>query len=104
MDLSQQSTVMEILNKVQHADDWIILLEQLNQYFNLQASQLLAVDLEVQALSFSVHHGVDFDEHQLICLALYIDIFFKVNIKVSDYNEITTVGDAIDLVKKKINN
>ena len=70
MDLSQQSTVMEILNKVQHADDWIILLEQLNQHFNLQASQLLAVDLEVQALSFSVHHGVDFDEHQLDQAAL----------------------------------
>ena len=70
MDLSQQSTVMEILNKVQHADDWIILLEQLNQHFNLQASQLLAVDLEVQALSFSVHHGVDFDEHQLEQVAL----------------------------------
>lgn len=70
MDLSQQSTIMEILNKVQHADDWIILLEQLNQHFNLQASQLLAVDLEVQALSFSVHHGVDFDEHQLEQAAL----------------------------------
>lgn len=70
MDLSQQSTVMEILNKVQHADDWIILLEQLNHHFNLQASQLLAVDLEVQALSFSVHHGVDFDEHQLEQAAL----------------------------------
>lgn len=70
MDLGQQSTVMEILNKVQHADDWIILLEQLNQHFNLQASQLLAVDLEVQALSFSVHHGVDFDEHQLEQAAL----------------------------------
>ena len=70
MDLSQQSTVMEILNKVQHSDDWIILLEQLNQHFNLQASQLLAVDLEVQALSFSVHHGVDFDEHQLEQAAL----------------------------------
>ena len=70
MDLSQQSTIMEILNKVQHADDWIILLEQLNQHFNLQASQLLAVDLEVQALSFSVHHGVDFDEYQLEQAAL----------------------------------
>lgn len=70
MDLSQQSTIMEILNKVQHADDWIILLEQLNQHFNLQASQLFAVDLEVQALSFSVHHGVDFDEHQLEQAAL----------------------------------
>ncbi|MEG0650911.1 MAG: helix-turn-helix transcriptional regulator [Acinetobacter sp.] len=70
MDLSQHSTILNILNKVQCADDWIIFLEQLNYHFNLQASQLLAVDLEVQALSFSVHHGVDFDAHQLEQAAL----------------------------------
>ena len=70
MDLSQHSTILNILNKVQCADDWIIFLEQLNYHFNLQASQLLAVDLEVQALSFSVHHGVDCDEHQLEQAAL----------------------------------
>jgi len=70
MNLTQHRPVMDILNKVQHADDWIIFLEQLNHYFNVQASQLLAVDLEVQALSFSVHHGVNFDAHQLEQAAL----------------------------------
>ncbi|MFW1838578.1 helix-turn-helix transcriptional regulator [Acinetobacter gyllenbergii] len=70
MNLTQHRTVMDILNKVQHADDWIFFLEQLNHYFNVQASQLLAVDLEVQALSFSVHHGVNLDTHQLEQAAL----------------------------------
>ncbi|ENX40466.1 helix-turn-helix transcriptional regulator [Acinetobacter sp. NIPH 2100] len=70
MTLSQHSPVMDILNKVQHADDWMIFLEQLNHYFDVQASQLLAVDLEVQALSFSVHHGVNFDSNQLEQAAL----------------------------------
>lgn len=62
--------MVEILEKVQHADDWIHLLEQLNHHCNIQASQLLAVDLEVQALSFSVHHGVNFDSNQLEQAAL----------------------------------
>lgn len=70
MTLSQHSPVVDILNKVQHADDWMIFLEQLNHYFDVQASQLLAVDLEVQALSFSVHHGVNFDSNQLEQAAL----------------------------------
>ncbi|OBY73952.1 helix-turn-helix transcriptional regulator [Acinetobacter gyllenbergii] len=70
MNLTQHRTVMDILNKVQHADDWIFFLEQLNHYLNVQASQLLAVDLEVQALSFSVHHGVNLDTHQLEQAAL----------------------------------
>lgn len=70
MNQIQPCVVTEILNKVQHADDWINFLEQLNLYFSVQASQLLAVDLEVQALSFSVHHGVNLDENQLEQAAL----------------------------------
>ena len=70
MNPIQQSTVMGILNKVQCADDWIIFLEQLNHHFNLQASQILAIDLGVEALSFSIHHGVNFDSNQLEQAAL----------------------------------
>lgn len=70
MNQIQPCVVTEILNKVQHADDWINFLEQLNLHFNVQASQLLAVDLEVQALSFSVHHAVNLDENQLEQAAL----------------------------------
>ncbi len=70
MNQIQPCIITEILNKVQHADDWINFLEQLNHHFNVQASQLLAVDLEVQALSFSIHHGVNLDSHQLEQAAL----------------------------------
>ncbi|TIE05213.1 helix-turn-helix transcriptional regulator [Acinetobacter junii] len=70
MDLIQRCAVKEILNQVQNADDWVIFLEHLNHHFDVQASQLLAVDLEVQALSFSIHHGVNLDSHQLEQAAL----------------------------------
>ncbi|ENW03199.1 helix-turn-helix transcriptional regulator [Acinetobacter beijerinckii] len=70
MNITQYDIATGILNKVQCADDWVNFLEQLNHRFNIQASQLLAVDLEVQALSFSVHHGVDFDSNQLEQAAL----------------------------------
>lgn len=70
MNQTQSHAVLNILNKVQHADDWMIFLEELNHHFDFQAAQLLAVDLEVQALSFSVHHGVNLDPHQLEQAAL----------------------------------
>lgn len=70
MNQTQSHAVLDILNKVQHADDWMIFLEELNHLFDFQAAQLLAVDLEVQALSFSVHHGVNLDPHQLEQAAL----------------------------------
>jgi len=70
MNQIQSHFVLDILNKVQHADDWMIFLEELNHHFGFQAAQLLAVDLEVQALSFSVHHGVNLDPHQLEQAAL----------------------------------
>lgn len=44
----------------------------------------------------------DFDESQFICLALYIGIFFKINLKYSDYEKLNTVGNAIDFVKRKM--
>ncbi|NNP70544.1 LuxR C-terminal-related transcriptional regulator [Acinetobacter sp. Ac_5812] len=70
MDLIKQSAVMEILEKVQDIDDWVIFLEHLNHAFNIQLSQLLAVDLQVQALSFSVHHGLSIDADYLNQVAL----------------------------------
>jgi len=44
----------------------------------------------------------DFDESQFICLALYLGIFFRINVKESEYAEIDTVGGAINFVKKKL--
>lgn len=70
MGLIKQSTVMAILEKVQDVDDWVMFLEHLNHAFNIQLSQLLAVDLQVQALSFSVHHGLNIDADYLNQIAL----------------------------------
>jgi hypothetical protein len=70
MRIIKQSAVIGILEKVQHIDDWMMFLEHLNHTFNIQLSQLLAVDLEAQALSFSVHHGLSIDVDYLNQIAL----------------------------------
>jgi acyl carrier protein len=70
----------------------------------MQIFMFMGIPKEKIKIESSLVEDFDFDECQLICLALYINIFFKVNIKESDYNELITVGDTIDLVKKKINN
>lgn len=70
MGLIKQNAVMAILEKVQDVDDWVMFLEHLNHAFNIQLSQLLAVDLQVQALSFSVHHGLNIDADYLNQIAL----------------------------------
>ncbi|MDQ1207920.1 DNA-binding CsgD family transcriptional regulator [Acinetobacter baylyi] len=70
MGLVKPNTVTAILDKVQHIDDWVMFLEHLNHTFNIQLSQLLAVDLEVQALSFSVHHGLNIEANYLNQVAL----------------------------------
>ena len=44
----------------------------------------------------------DFDESQFICLVLYLGIFFRINVKESEYAEIDTVGGAVNFVKKKL--
>lgn len=44
----------------------------------------------------------DFDESQFICLVLYLDLFFRINVKESEYAEMDTIGRAINLVKKKL--
>lgn len=70
MDLIKQNAVMEILEKVQDIDDWVMFLEYMNHAFNIQLSQLLAVDLQVQALSFSIHRGLSIDADYLNQVAL----------------------------------
>jgi len=46
----------------------------------------------------------DFDESRFILLALYIGIFFRINVKESEYAEFDTVGGTINFVKKKLRN
>ena len=70
MNLIEQGAVRGILDKVQHIDDSLIFLEHLNHHFDIQLSQLLAVDLEVQALSFTIHHSLNIDADHLNQVAL----------------------------------
>jgi len=44
-----------------------------------------------------------FKDVDFICLILYINIYFKINIKEKDYVELKTVGSAIDFIKRKLN-
>ena len=44
----------------------------------------------------------DFDDFQFTCLAFYIGIYFKINIRERDYAELDTIGTAIDFVKRRL--
>ena len=50
----------------------------------------------------SFEKDFDFGEFQFTCLAFYIGIYFKINIREKDYSEIDTVGGAMDFVKRKL--
>ena len=45
----------------------------------------------------------DFEDFQFTCLAFYIGIYFKINIRERDYAELNTIGSTIDFVKRKLN-
>lgn len=44
----------------------------------------------------------DFEDFQFNCLVFYIGIYFKINIRESDYPELNTIGSAMDFVKRKL--
>ena len=44
----------------------------------------------------------DFGEFQFTCLAFYIGIYFKINIREQDYSEFSTIGQTMDFVKRKL--
>jgi len=44
----------------------------------------------------------DFEEFQFTCLAFYIGVYFKINIREKDYAELITIGSTINFVKKRL--
>ena len=50
----------------------------------------------------SFEKDFDFGEFQFTCLAFYIGIYFKINIREQDYSYINTIGEAMDFVKRKL--
>lgn len=55
-----------------------------------------------------IHHEAsfvkdfDFEDFQFTCLAFYIGIYFKINIREKDYAEMNTIGNTINFVKRKL--
>lgn len=44
----------------------------------------------------------DFEDFQFTCLAFYLGIYFKINVREKDYSELNTIGSTISFVKKKL--
>lgn len=43
-----------------------------------------------------------FEDSQFTCLALYIAIYFKINIRERDYAELVTIGSTMKFIKRKL--
>jgi acyl carrier protein len=44
----------------------------------------------------------DFEDFQFTCLAFYLGIYFKINIREKDYAELNTIGSTLNFVRKKL--
>lgn len=50
----------------------------------------------------SFANDFDFEEFQFNCLVFYIGSYFKINIRERDYDQLNTIGNAMDFVRKKL--
>jgi hypothetical protein len=44
----------------------------------------------------------DFEDFQFTCLAFYLGVYFKINIREKDYAELNTIGSTLNFVRKKL--
>ena len=44
----------------------------------------------------------DFEDFQFTCLAFYLGVYFKINIREKDYAELSTIGSTLNFVRKKL--
>lgn len=71
--------------------------KEFSQIFNY-----MGIPKEQIRMDASFTKDFDFDEFQFTCLALYIEIYFKINIKESDYVQLNTIGSTMDFVRTKL--
>lgn len=45
-----------------------------------------------------------FNDFQFTCLAFYIGLYFKINIREREYAELDTIGNVINFVSRKLDN
>jgi len=63
----------------------------------------MGIPQEQVKMEASFTKDFDFGDFQFTCLAFYIGIYFKINIRERDYAELNTIGSTIDFVKRKLN-
>ena len=62
----------------------------------------MGIPKEQIRMEASFANDFDFEEYQFACLVFYIGSYFKINIRETDYAELSTIGNAMDFVKKKL--
>lgn len=62
----------------------------------------LGIPKEQIRMETSFIDDFEFNEFQFTCLALYIGVYFKINISEKDYAELKTVGNMFEIVRKKL--
>jgi acyl carrier protein len=68
-----------------------------------QIFKYMGIPQEQVKMEASFTKDFDFEDFQFTCLAFYIGIYFKINIRERDYAELNTIGSTIDFVKRKLN-
>jgi acyl carrier protein len=71
--------------------------EKFSQIFRYMGIPKEKIDMKA---SFADDFG--FDDFQFTCLAFYIGLYFKINIRERDYAELDTVANAISFVRRKL--
>lgn len=71
--------------------------EKFSQIFNY-----LGIPKEQIRMDASFTKDFYFDKFEFTCLVLYIEFYFKINIKESDYIQLNTIGSTMDFVRTKL--
>lgn len=67
-----------------------------------QIFKYIGIPKEQVRMEASFVNDFEFNEFQFTCLAFYIGVYFKINISEKDYAELKTIGNVIELVRKKL--
>lgn len=67
-----------------------------------QIFRFMGIPKEKITMDASFVGDFGFDDFQFTCLAFYIGLYFKINIRERDYAELNTIGNAINFVRRKL--
>ncbi|HEY3370620.1 MAG TPA: hypothetical protein VGK10_07225 [Prolixibacteraceae bacterium] len=62
----------------------------------------MGIPIEQITMEASFVKDLDFEEFQFTCLVYYIGSYFKINVTHADYPELTTIGNTINFVRRKL--